>query len=321
MIVGIRCDGNDKVASGHVTRTLTIAEALRRQGAEVRFFAADDSTLRMLRLRMDPASDYPVTVLGTDYRDLCGELPVLTRELTACGAEVLLIDSYFADAAYAAGLKKSCPSLKMAWMDDTGDAPAGIGLIVNYVAPETARIGTADGGTILKGPAYTPLREQFADARMPVREKVRTVFVSTGGSDLYGFAAALSVRVEEVLPGVACRIPQGIREMAAYMAECDLAVSAGGTTVYELCAVGVPTVFYTMADNQLALAAGIGASAENAGDIRDPQDRAAALDRIGEWLLRMAGSAEARRTASLRERQLTDGAGADRIALEILRLH
>ena len=35
------------------------------------------------------------------------------------------------------------------------------------------------------------------------------------------------------------------------MQEADLAISAGGTTLYELCAVGTPTICYSMADNQL----------------------------------------------------------------------
>lgn len=33
-----------------------------------------------------------------------------------------------------------------------------------------------------------------------------------------------------------------VSDMAALMSTCDLAFSAGGTTLYELCAVGVPSV-------------------------------------------------------------------------------
>ena len=34
------------------------------------------------------------------------------------------------------------------------------------------------------------------------------------------------------------------------MHESDLVVSAGGTTIYELCAVGVPAIIFSMAHNQ-----------------------------------------------------------------------
>lgn len=45
-------------------------------------------------------------------------------------------------------------------------------------------------------------------------------------------------------------IHTNVTEVAALMASCDLAVSAGGTTLCELCAVGVPSVSYLMAENQ-----------------------------------------------------------------------
>ena len=45
-----------------------------------------------------------------------------------------------------------------------------------------------------------------------------------------------------------------MKDMAGLMRACDLAVSAAGTTLYELCAAGVPSVSFTMADNQLPCA-------------------------------------------------------------------
>ena len=35
------------------------------------------------------------------------------------------------------------------------------------------------------------------------------------------------------------------------MKKADIAISAGGTTLYELCACGTPTISYSFADNQL----------------------------------------------------------------------
>lgn len=35
------------------------------------------------------------------------------------------------------------------------------------------------------------------------------------------------------------------------MQKADIAISAGGTTLYELCACGTPTISYAFADNQL----------------------------------------------------------------------
>ena len=34
------------------------------------------------------------------------------------------------------------------------------------------------------------------------------------------------------------------------MAKCDVAISAAGNTLYELCTVGTPTIFFSYSDNQ-----------------------------------------------------------------------
>ena len=39
--------------------------------------------------------------------------------------------------------------------------------------------------------------------------------------------------------------------MSELMSICDVAISAAGSTLYELCACGVPTITYVIADNQI----------------------------------------------------------------------
>lgn len=54
----------------------------------------------------------------------------------------------------------------------------------------------------------------------------------------------------------AVRVFRGLDDLAPLVREADLVVSAAGTTLYELCAVGVPTVAVPIVDNQLANARG-----------------------------------------------------------------
>lgn len=62
-----------------------------------------------------------------------------------------------------------------------------------------------------------------------------------------------------------------ISDMDKYMKICDIAVTAGGTTTYELCACGIPSVIYTLADNQLEIAKTVSEKQiiPWAGDVRD----------------------------------------------------
>lgn len=300
-VIAIRCDGNAQLASGHLMRCLSIAGELAKRGAEVFFCFADEESERWFR-----GKEFPREILRSDFRDPRGELPVLAECLRKRQADAILIDHYHVDDSYLAELKERDPELGICVLDDFLSSGRPADLMINYTLPGRA--------------ADTPLRQQFREHRMSVRPKVQRIFVSTGGSDPCGMREALTVLLKEILPEAEICIPQGIEEMAAYMASCDLAVSAGGTTVYELCAVGVPTILFTMADNQQVLAESVKNAVENAGDVRSEAGKRYALKKIGTFITMMAGDIGLRTQTSERMKQMTDGHGAERIADRILGL-
>lgn len=140
-------------------------------------------------------------------------------------------------------------------------------------------------------------------------------------------------------------IHTNVTEVAALMASCDLAVSAGGTTLCELCAVGVPSISYLMAENQRTA---VEAYAKRnlipcAGDIRptasvqdsvscihhtntDPvslsitentdsyMPNSSTLRHILDFLSGMAQDYDARAAVSSSMRSFMDGTGAELIA-------
>lgn len=140
-------------------------------------------------------------------------------------------------------------------------------------------------------------------------------------------------------------IHTNVTEVAALMASCDLAVSAGGTTLCELCAVGVPSVSYLMAENQrtavetyakkkLIPCAGdirpVGCTADSATPKADtvnlPDQGKADFDllnyptllRILDFLSTMAQNHTARVKISTAMRNYLDGTGAEQIAQALL---
>ena len=127
---------------------------------------------------------------------------------------------------------------------------------------------------------------------------------------------------------------QGISDMASLMQSCDLALSAAGTTLYELCAVGLPAVSYSFADNQLpsSLAfANVGA-VPYAGDLRmdtescsivpslDSKGTGSAyglpgvLSAVCHFVTDMSGNMAKRKSAQQSMHRLIDGKGSCRIA-------
>ena len=109
-----------------------------------------------------------------------------------------------------------------------------------------------------------------------------------------------------------------VKNMWELMAKCDVAISAAGTTLYELCAVGVPTVCFSFAENQILP----GEAFEKytpvvyAGDYEKNQTEL--FTKIAEQVTRFREMSQAERTAvSEKMRKIVDGKGAERIVAEL----
>lgn len=105
--------------------------------------------------------------------------------------------------------------------------------------------------------------------------------------------------------------------MAALMSQCDLGISAGGTTLYELCATGVPSVSFLTADNQISA---VSAFSDNriipfAGNACS--SLAEVCNALTAFLNAHKASYPQRLNSSRRMRAYVDGEGAYRIAKAI----
>ena len=125
-------------------------------------------------------------------------------------------------------------------------------------------------------------------------------------------------RNEDMLRELAAANPKiilhkNIPDMWRYMQQCEVAVSAGGTTLLELCACGIPTVCFAFADNQLEFAEEMAKHdlLIYAGDVRTNEDAAHA---ICKNLIRYTMDAKKRTQSFEQMRRLVDGKGAERIA-------
>lgn len=109
-------------------------------------------------------------------------------------------------------------------------------------------------------------------------------------------------------------IHHNVSDMAGLMGGCDIAVTAGGFTIYELAAVGVPFLCFSYAENQELLTEYIGREkiAGFAGAWH--KEPAATLGKINELFKELASNGELCRRYSEREREMIDGQGAKRLA-------
>ncbi|MCM1385972.1 MAG: UDP-2,4-diacetamido-2,4,6-trideoxy-beta-L-altropyranose hydrolase [Bacillus sp. (in: Bacteria)] len=344
--VYFRTDGNEKIATGHIMRCLSIARACNALHMQCRFIVSDETSVSLLQERFTHPDEFPISCLHSNYKDMESELPILQPILK--DASWLFIDSYFVTPSYLATLQNYCHT---AYLDDMMAFDYPVDLIVNYdIEPQNMPSCYLNIPYRLIGASYTPLREQFQNAAAEVRPDIHDIFLSTGGTDAYNAAGNILTKIFTPQPGNStalfdtalqnCRyhvvtsrlnahyqelvslsrsypvihIYENVQDMAALMGKCDLAVCAGGTTLYELCAVGITSISFATADNQLNAVETFSRKhvIPYAGDIRSAADDT--IGHIVTFLHEHSHSYEKRKECSLRMKTFIDGGGSARIA-------
>ena len=339
-MIWIRADGGKEIGTGHIMRCLSIAGALRQMGERVCFLVADDSTVSLLE-----AQGHEYQVLGSSYWELEEELPTLLPILREAEKGLFLADSYFVTAEYLRQVRELMP---VCYMDDKGISSLPVDLLINYnIFAERSLYGEGSGGTeYLLGTQFAPLRPEFQKADVPVRDRVKRVLITTGGSDRYNLAGKILKQVlcdpqtqnleycvvsgiyNQHLPQLLelerhnenVHIFSKVSDMAELMRSCDIAVSAGGSTLYELCAVGIPILCFSFVDNQEKIVEGFRQRGVVCfgGDYLAQGDRMIRL--ITEHIALLKSSVALRCSCSAKERELVDGQGAIRIASHLCKL-
>ena len=263
-----RCDASPKIGSGHVMRCLALADNLTARGWSCRF-ASDSESLRTV-----PALAQP----GYEIHDPAALPP---------GQDIILVDHYGLSAPDERALRQHCTRLIA--IDDLADRGHDCDLLIDSTL---GRVGADYQSSvpshceIVTGPAYALLRPEFAAVRPTALARrdgaIRTILVSLGGTDSDNVTGKVidaiqllppSIHWTIVLGGgnphlasVQARIAQlaeagyavspviNSRDMARLMAESDLAIGAGGTTSWERCCLGLPTLLIEIADNQKLIA-------------------------------------------------------------------
>ena len=284
-------------------------------------------------------ADNHVTWLGTTWETDAKET---VDAVAGIKPDWLVVDHYALDARWEHMLRPACSRLMV--IDDLADVPHECDLLVNQNlgrALEDYAGLIPVGATALLGPDYALLRPEFATLRPESLAKraadpvLRRILVTLGGVDkddattrvldaLNGSALSDDVTVTIVMGphapwlnrvrdrAASMRLPAevriGVRDMARLMAESDLSIGAGGSTTWERCALGLPSVTVVIAENQRSIAkalekAGGTISSYNSADCGREIRALLARDELNEALVQMSRSAA----------RITDGNGAARV--------
>lgn len=336
-MIGIRVDANKQIASGHLMRCLSIADALFSLGENVVFFTSDEFAETLIVKR-----GYQTVRLNSDWDKKEDELEILIGELKKYSPGMLLVDSYQVTSNYLKSLRET---VKLAYLDDLNSFDYAVDLVINYSVYADEMVYPMNKRYLL-GTRYAPLRKQFdiseerLNRSMEGRRKNPTILVTMGATDPY-FIAKKTVEKIMMEPELSeyriivirgrfweysfddnmddrVSVMENVEKMADVMLECSVAVSAAGSTLYELCACGVPTVTVSYADNQIGNAKGFADRdiMYYAGDARNTVDLE---KKVIESILNYTGNNDIINGHMRKMRELGCSNGAMRLAEELVK--
>jgi spore coat polysaccharide biosynthesis predicted glycosyltransferase SpsG len=308
------CDAGPGVGGGHVMRCLTLAGALAAKGAICAFLRTPET----------------VDILGR-------YAPGLPLADDVARADLVVLDSY-----------RMSPAVEQAWraraerlavIDDLA-RPHDADLVLD---PSFGRSPSDYGApVVLAGPAYALVRPEFVARRAAALarrgEPARRCLVSLGLTDVGGItgrvAAALGACglvldvvvgagapslpvLESLAAGGAIALHVDAGDMTGLIERADIAVGAGGSSVWERACLALPAVTLILADNQRDMAMKLDeAGATLALDARWPGLEGRLRDAVG----RLVADDGLRAGLSARSAELCDGLGAERAAEALLGL-
>lgn len=251
----------------------------------------------------------------------------------------LVLDGYRFDKPYVETVRAG--GAPLALIDDDG---AGARLVPDYLINHNPFAGPQlyarlPGRTLLlAGPDYTLLRREFLalrSKRRVTKPDVSDVLVTVGGgasggllgsvvAALVGSAREPALRIT-VVSGALGRSPESVPEsllvrrlhdvwdLSSFMAAADVVVSAAGVTSWELAYLGVPTILIVRAKNQRPVAHHL---VERGAALTAGEPGPAIVERLAECCA-LLESRDRRRLVSMRAKAITDGFGADRLAMSL----
>ncbi|MCB9807980.1 UDP-2,4-diacetamido-2,4,6-trideoxy-beta-L-altropyranose hydrolase [Candidatus Peribacteria bacterium] len=331
-----RADGNATIATGHVMRCLTIAEAVHERGGNAFFVCAE----------LTPSLRSKIQDAGCELCELscapCSQKDAekTVEEAKRVNAQWIVTDGYGFDGAYQDIVKSGGSQLMV--IDDYGHADhycADIVFNQNISADEAFYRNRKSETMLLLGPKYALIRREFRRCNWTrvIPDHAAHVLATVGGSD----PENISTKIMHALASLAIdkRIIAGgsspfIDEqkalattlnqtevvvdalgMAEHMAWADIAIGAGGSTTLEMAYMGIPfmTMIFAMNQEKGSQAldhAGVSMHLGWAKDI-DGQTLRDAVQELAE-------NKEKREAMSAAGRALVDGDGVDRVVMHLL---
>lgn len=261
MKVFIVTEGGGNIGFGHITRCTALYQSFQRHNITPKFIVNGDAkTEDLLKGKKAEIINWldDEKALFSGVRD----------------ADIVIVDSYLAKDNFYRRVSKLARVACYLDGDRTFNYPPCVVVRGNLYAREP-KASCEQDIVYLSGPKYIMLREEFWSVpEKRINRDVKSLLITFGASDIRDLTVKVMAFLNENYPELEKKIIVGkafrsIKEIEALkdagtsliyypdaedmkkiMLESDIAISAGGQTLYELARVGVPAVGICVAPNQ-----------------------------------------------------------------------
>ena len=264
MKIIIRANGGTSIGMGHLMRCTVLAQELSTFATVV--FVCEDKEEFASGINFLISKNYQVCKLAPE---------TFIQKLSAIKADALITDSYAVTEDYFDLLKDAFPVT--GYIDDTNLLRFNVDFLLNQnIYADTLEYNVPANTTKLLGSDYLLLREEFHN--LPAHDiapEIKNVLITLGGADNNNLTSELIKEVTERYPKLIFHVVVGPSfihadkldelasntvllyskpKMSKLMQKVDLAISACGSTIYELASCGIPTIGIVVANNQRQIA-------------------------------------------------------------------
>jgi UDP-2,4-diacetamido-2,4,6-trideoxy-beta-L-altropyranose hydrolase len=356
--VAFRVDSSIVMGMGHVMRCLTLADALKEDGANIQFIVREHkgslaNEIRdrgyQVKLLPTPRGNTQSEKSDSGYAQWLGvsleqDADETRQALGSLVPDWLIVDHYALDTAWESQLRKTVKNIMV--IDDLTNRKHDCDVLLDQtfnrdekdyrkLVPESCRILTGSGYALLRS-EFRKSRDKAIERRAS-RKGLHSIMVSLGGTDPDNVTETILLGLSQsnldtdsvvtVLLGkhsphldsvknyaqhmrMNTTLLVDAKNVAEVMLNSDLAIGAGGTSAWERCCVGLPSLISVNAENQQKIVSELAAkgAVENMGWYRElTADKVAGL--INE-LIKNPDKLAKMSSAAL---TVTDGEGAAKV--------
>ncbi|CAI8349813.1 MAG: UDP-2,4-diacetamido-2,4,6-trideoxy-beta-L-altropyranose hydrolase [Cellvibrionales bacterium UBA7375] len=294
MNIYFRVDASLNVGSGHVMRCLALADALQQADSQVNFIVREHKGHMIATIEAAGFSvkKLPVTsivnhsdILGVSWQqDAAETIGALENKMP----DWLIVDHYGIDQSWHQALRTSVKNIFV--IDDVPEKPIDCDLLLNqnlgYTDEDYNQLVSQDTQLIL-GPKYALLRSEFSNTRPEALKKrkkyngTNNILISLGALDINNLTESIldhlatitwpkppqvNIVLGEHAPHfeslkskiktypLQLQLYKNSSNISELMLNADIAIGGAGSTAWERCCLGLPSLCFTLADNQRAIA-------------------------------------------------------------------